>query len=68
MSTVRVRSPSIPTFQNLAKQNKAKTMFATVGLAEWIIVDTCLVILIVGHLDKNGIMVFYTKNSELSEF
>ena len=38
--------PSIPTFQNLAKQNKAKTMFATgetVGLAEWIIDDTCLV-------------------------
>ena len=38
--------PSVPTFQNLAKQNKAKTMFAigeTVGLAEWIIDDTCLV-------------------------
>ena len=34
------------TFQNLAKQNKFKTMFATgetVGLAEWIIDDTCLV-------------------------
>ena len=33
--------PSVPTFQN-----KAKTMFATgetVGLAEWIIDDTCLV-------------------------
>ena len=40
--------PSIhPTFQNLAKQNKVKTTFATgeiVGLAEWIIDDdTCLV-------------------------
>ena len=38
--------PSVPTFQNLAKQNKVKTMFATgktVGLAEWIIDDTCLV-------------------------
>ena len=38
--------PSVHTFQNLAKQNKAKTMFATgetVGLAEWIIDDTCLV-------------------------
>ena len=38
--------PSVPTFQNLAKQNKAKTLFATgetVGLAEWIIDDTCLV-------------------------
>ena len=40
--------PSVPTFQNLAKQNKfqAKTMFTTcetVGLAEWIIDDTCLV-------------------------
>ena len=43
MSSVR---PYIPIFQNLAKQNKAKTMFATgetVGLAEWIIDDTCLV-------------------------
>ena len=33
-------------FQNLAKQNNVKTMFATgetVGLAEWIIDDTCLV-------------------------
>ena len=41
--------PSVPTFQNLAKQNKfqAKTMFTTgenVGLAEWIIDDTCLVL------------------------
>ena len=37
--------PSVPTFQNLAKQNKAKTMFAsddTVGLAEWIIDDNVL--------------------------
>ena len=37
--------PSIPAFQNLAKQNKAKAMFATgetVGLAKWIIDDTCL--------------------------
>ena len=43
MASVR---PSVPTFQNLAKQNKARTMFATgetVGLAEWIIDDTCLV-------------------------
>ena len=34
---------SVPTFQNLVKQNKVKTMFATgetVGLAEWIIDDT----------------------------
>ena len=40
--------PSVPTFQNLAKRNKAKTMFATgetVGLAEWIIDDICLVFL-----------------------
>ena len=32
--------PSVPTFQNLAKQNHVKTMFTTaetVGLAEWII-------------------------------
>ena len=40
--------PFVPTFQNLAKQNKfkVKTMFTTgenVGLAEWIIDDTCLV-------------------------
>ena len=38
---------SVPTFQNLAKQNKAKTMFATgetMGLAEWIVDDTCLVL------------------------
>ena len=40
----------VPTFQNLAKQNKfqAKTMFTTgetVGLAEWIIDDTCLFVL-----------------------
>ena len=34
-----------PSVQNLAKLNKAKTMFATgetVGLAEWFIADTCL--------------------------
>ena len=42
MSSVR------PNFQNLAKQNEfqVKTMFTTnetVGLAEWIINDTCLV-------------------------
>ena len=40
--------PSVPTFQNLEKQNKAKPMFATgetAGLAEWIIDDTCLVCL-----------------------
>ena len=40
--------PSIPTFQNLAIQNKfqAKKLFTTgetVGLAEWIMYDTCLV-------------------------
>ena len=38
-------SSSIPTFQYLAKQNKVITLFATgetVGLAEWIIDDTCL--------------------------
>ena len=39
---------SVPTFQNLAKQNKfkAKTTFTngvTVGLVEWIIDDTCLI-------------------------
>ena len=37
---------SVPTFHNLSKQNEVKTMFATgetVGLAEWIIADTCLV-------------------------
>ena len=37
---------SVQTFQNLAKQYKAKTMFAmTVGQAEWIIDDTGLVFL-----------------------
>ena len=38
--------PYVPTFQNLAKQNETKTTFTTsetVGLAEWIIDDTCLV-------------------------
>ena len=40
-----------PTFQNQAKQNKyqVKTMFTTgeiVGVAEWIIDDTCLVLFI----------------------
>ena len=38
--------PSVSTIQNLAKLNKVKTIFATgetVGLAEWIIDDTCLV-------------------------
>ena len=42
--------PSVPTFQNLAKQNKDKTMFATgktVGQGEWIIDDTCLVYIII---------------------
>ena len=40
--------PSV-TFHNLAKQNKAKTMFPTgetVGLAEWIIDDTCLILIV----------------------
>ena len=43
----RDHCPSVPTFQNLPKQNKVKTMFAigeTLGLAEWIIDDTCLVV------------------------
>ena len=44
-----IAHPSVPSFQNLAKQNKfqVKTMFTTgetVGLAEWIIDDTCLVL------------------------
>ena len=41
--------PSVSTFQNLANQNKVKTMFATgetVGLAEWIIDGTCPVLLL----------------------
>ena len=46
-----VLPPSVPTFQNLAKQNKfqLKTMFATsetVGPAEWIIDDTCIVVFV----------------------
>ena len=48
--------PSVPTFQNLVKQNKAKTMVATgetVGLAEWFIDDTCPVFLyFVGNKEK----------------
>ena len=47
VSSSLVPSTFSSTFQNLAKQSKAKTMFATgetVGLAEWIIDDTCLVI------------------------
>ena len=39
----RVVRPSVPTFQNLVKQNKVKTMLTTgeiVGLAEWIIDDS----------------------------
>ena len=43
-----VVSTSVSTFQNLAKQNKAKTKVTTsetVGLAVWIIDDTCLVII-----------------------
>ena len=38
--------PSVPTFQNLTKQSKVKAMYATgetVGLAEWIIDDTCAI-------------------------
>ena len=51
--------PLVIIFQNLAKQNKfqANTMFTTgetLGLAEWIIDDTCLVIVI---LDRS---LFYT--------
>ena len=41
-----VRTYVRPHFSNLAKQNKAKTMFATcetVSLAEWIFNDTCLI-------------------------
>ena len=30
----RTCRPSVPTFQNLVKQNKAKTMFETVGLGD----------------------------------
>ena len=38
---------SVPTFQNIAKQNKRRvqimiTTGGTVGLAEWIIDDACL--------------------------
>ena len=41
----RTCRPSVPTFQNLSKLTKVQRMFATgktVGLAEWIIDDTCL--------------------------
>ena len=44
MLSVRI---SIPTFQNLAKQNKVKTMFATdetESLAKWIIDDTLVLL------------------------
>ena len=46
--SAHVVRPSVPTFQNLAKQNKfhMKTLFTngeTVYLAEWIIDGTCLV-------------------------
>ena len=44
-----------PTFQNIAIQNKANTMFATgetVSLAEWIIDDTCLVLCSIGHASQ----------------
>ena len=46
--------PPVPTFQNLAKQNnfQAKTMFTTdetLGLAEWIIDDTCILLLFLCH-------------------
>ena len=44
-----VRSSVRPHFLKSSKQNKQKTMFATgetVGLAEWIIDETCLVIII----------------------
>ena len=41
---------SVPTFQNLAKQNKAKfTTGETVGLGEWIIGDTCLCCLLIRY-------------------
>ena len=35
---------SVPTFQNLPKQNKSSLPVETVGLAEWIIDDSCLVL------------------------
>ena len=52
LSFIYVRRPYVPTFRNLAEQNKfqVKTMFTTgeiVGLAEWIIDDTCLVLYII---------------------
>ena len=41
--------PSVPTFQNIAKQNKFQviTKFTTVCLAEWIIDDICLVFILI---------------------
>ena len=46
--------PSVPTFQNLIKQNKfqVKTLFTTgeiVGLGEWIMEDSCIVLHIFEH-------------------
>ena len=40
--------PSVPTFQNLAKDNNFQvkiviTTGKTVGLAEWIVDDTCII-------------------------
>ena len=50
--------PSVPTLQNPGKLNKAKTIFATgetVGLAEWIIDDTCLVSAMVHEVKEDRI-------------
>ena len=47
--------PSVPTFQNLAKQNKVQARIViatggTVGLAEWIIDDTHVLFFIFSRL------------------
>ena len=57
-----VRTPFVHSFQNLAKQNKVKTMFATgetVDLAEWITVDTCLVFIYFAVIQVMSLVTFF---------
>ena len=63
---------SVPTFQNLAKQNKFEVRIViatvvTVGLAEWIIGSTSLVYFLsnrtTGKLENDGLFQFLPKKS-----
>ena len=61
--------PSVPTFQNLAKQHKLRQCSLQVRmwvrLAEWIIADTCLVYsFIFGKVEKSFAILYFCRNQK----